>query len=75
MLRLRQEREENPDSSESQVDETTLYIAATSGAKKRKLYGAALQCYFLRLAILKINLKTDNCFDKTFASTIRNLKL
>ena len=40
MLRLRQEREENPASAESQVDETTLYIAAASGAKKRNLYGA-----------------------------------
>jgi hypothetical protein len=40
VLRLRQEKEENPASAESQVDETTLYIAAASGAKKRNLYGA-----------------------------------
>ena len=40
MLRLRQEKEENPASAESQVDETTLYIAAASGAKKRNMYGA-----------------------------------
>jgi hypothetical protein len=36
-LRLRQEREEN---SASAVDETTLYIEAASGAKKRNMYGA-----------------------------------
>ncbi|PWA95625.1 hypothetical protein CTI12_AA049210 [Artemisia annua] len=40
VLRLRQQREENPASAESEVDETTLYIAAASGAKKRNLYGA-----------------------------------
>ncbi|GJS02103.1 ribonuclease H-like domain-containing protein [Tanacetum coccineum] len=40
VLRLRQEREGNQASAESQVDETTLYIEAASGAKKRNLYGA-----------------------------------
>ncbi|GKC32501.1 hypothetical protein Tco_1039795 [Tanacetum coccineum] len=40
VLRLRQEREGNQASVESQVDETTLYIEATSGAKKRNPYGA-----------------------------------
>ncbi|GJY28030.1 PDR ABC-type transporter family protein [Tanacetum coccineum] len=39
VLHIRQEREENQASAESQVDETTLYIEATSGAKKRNLYG------------------------------------
>nr|GEV57955.1 PDR ABC-type transporter family protein [Tanacetum cinerariifolium] len=38
VLRLRQEREGNQASAESQVDETTLYIEAASGAKKRNLY-------------------------------------
>nr|GFA01096.1 hypothetical protein [Tanacetum cinerariifolium] len=40
VLRLRQEREGNQASAESQLDETTLYIEAASGAKKRNLYGA-----------------------------------
>ncbi|GKE27055.1 PDR ABC-type transporter family protein, partial [Tanacetum coccineum] len=40
VLHLRQEREGNQGSAESQVDETTLYIEAASGAKKRNLYGA-----------------------------------
>nr|GEY58462.1 hypothetical protein [Tanacetum cinerariifolium] len=40
VLRLRQEREGNQASAETQVDETTLYIEAASGAKKRNLYGA-----------------------------------
>ncbi|GJX49664.1 hypothetical protein Tco_0276509 [Tanacetum coccineum] len=39
VLRLRQEREGNQASAETQVDETTLYIEAASGAKKRNLYG------------------------------------
>ncbi|GKD02973.1 hypothetical protein Tco_1177947 [Tanacetum coccineum] len=38
MLHIRQEREENQASAESQVDETTLYIKAGSGAKKRNLW-------------------------------------
>ncbi|GKE33040.1 hypothetical protein Tco_1452362, partial [Tanacetum coccineum] len=38
VLHLRKEREENPASAIS-VDETKLYIAATSDAKKRNLYG------------------------------------
>nr|GEZ39436.1 hypothetical protein [Tanacetum cinerariifolium] len=40
VLRLRQEREGNQAYAESQLDETTLYIEAASGAKKRNLYGA-----------------------------------
>ncbi|GJZ70186.1 hypothetical protein Tco_0633736 [Tanacetum coccineum] len=40
VLRLRKEREGNQASAESHVDETTLYIEAASGAKKRNLYGA-----------------------------------
>ncbi|GJW23961.1 hypothetical protein Tco_0037772, partial [Tanacetum coccineum] len=40
VLHLRQEREGNQASAESQVDETTLYIEATNGAKKRNLYSA-----------------------------------
>ncbi|GKA37657.1 PDR ABC-type transporter family protein [Tanacetum coccineum] len=43
VLRLRQEREGNQASAESQVDETTLYIEAASGAKKRNPYGAGLK--------------------------------
>nr|GEW21216.1 hypothetical protein [Tanacetum cinerariifolium] len=34
-----EEREGNQASAETQVDETTLYIEAASGAKKRNLYG------------------------------------
>ncbi|GJX62490.1 PDR ABC-type transporter family protein [Tanacetum coccineum] len=40
VLLLRQKREGNQASTESQVDETTLYIEAASDAKKRNLYGA-----------------------------------
>ncbi|GKF33435.1 hypothetical protein Tco_0106635, partial [Tanacetum coccineum] len=40
VLLLRQEREGNQASAESQIDETTLYIEAASDAKKRNLYGA-----------------------------------
>nr|GEU60016.1 zinc finger, BED-type, phospholipase-like, homeodomain-like protein [Tanacetum cinerariifolium] len=49
MLRLRQEREGNQASAESQVDETTLYIEAASGAKKRNLYGAgSKRVYYIK---------------------------
>ncbi|GJS19255.1 PDR ABC-type transporter family protein [Tanacetum coccineum] len=60
VLRLKQEREGNQVIAQSQVDETTLYIEAASGAKKRILKLSILEMKQLELPRLMTDCDSDS---------------